>query len=208
MALGSRRDTIEVGALYRGEVRKFLKLAQFDGYNVRFIESSGLLESEFVIYADELGMEKVRRDFNALVRWVRSIDREIELENRVRKEKSMTNKIFKRTYNAFHGDTKFNYIWCRVIQGDTKLHYFCRLNDIGRVKQDLSDGGLINSQNRKGETPLMIAYKTGSHDLFRELLRYLPDIHVEDRDGKNILNMVSGYPFDAILDSYLVNLRR
>lgn len=58
---------LEVGALYRGQVRKFLTEAQFKGHVESFKEIKGWLDSRFLIK----GMSQTAK--SAITRWMQEV---------------------------------------------------------------------------------------------------------------------------------------
>lgn len=85
--------TIEVGRLLCGELRDYLNKQKFKGLNISWIESTGMIEREFLIKGNNDDLSVIKKDFD---KWMKSIeDEEIKAEE-------------DRIYNSITNVTKRN----------------------------------------------------------------------------------------------------
>ena len=62
---------ITVGRLLCGKVRSYLDACKFKGWDVNYLESSGLLERDFVIIGSASAMSSVHKDLND---WMKAME--------------------------------------------------------------------------------------------------------------------------------------
>lgn len=69
--------------------------------------------------------------------------------------------------------------------GNTQLH-FAATNDktVKRIKEFISEGLDINAQNKKGNTPLHIAYQNNASEVVAELLCAGANLSLRNLEGK------------------------
>ncbi|XP_046575390.1 ankyrin repeat, PH and SEC7 domain containing protein secG-like [Haliotis rubra] len=77
-------------------------------------------------------------------------------------------------------------------EGNNVLHFACRGGQLDIVKYLVSQGSVdINSSNKHGKTPLMIAAMHGYKDVFEFLVKMGANVSHVDNDGDNILHLAS-----------------
>ena len=57
--------SMEIGRFHWADVRDYLKVAQFKGAKIEWIESSGFFERLFTIKGDVADLRAIKRDFDA-----------------------------------------------------------------------------------------------------------------------------------------------
>jgi len=76
------------------------------------------------------------------------------------------------------------------------VHLILDLSRLGYSKREA--GSIINSQTRKGLTPIMLAVDQGNHDVVELLARNDADLHLRAEDGKNALDIAAHAGYSSI----------
>ncbi|OQV13927.1 Ankyrin repeat and EF-hand domain-containing protein 1 [Hypsibius exemplaris] len=74
-----------------------------------------------------------------------------------------------------------------AVTGNTVLHVAAYKNDVDLVTFFLDNGADVNTRNRGGITPLMVAAHHGYLDLVKQLIICGANLEAEDRFGQNVL---------------------
>lgn len=72
--------------------------------------------------------------------------------------------------------------------GNTALHWAVMHGRYGSVESLVGLGANVNLQNRRGETPLMIAAREGDRDIVDLILQAEPDFSIRDYSGRGALD--------------------
>ena len=74
-----------------------------------------------------------------------------------------------------------------------KLRMACQENDYKEAENLLKSRGVdANSKNKKGMTPLMVAFYFGNYEIAKLVLEYGAEVNAKDKNGNNAMDYAKG----------------